>query len=90
VGLFATLSGKQHSPRSQWHTFYDDGEEPARLPEIISPAGCERFFGELGGVTAVEPQTFAELCARHELEMDPDSVPELPGALQSALPREPI
>jgi quercetin dioxygenase-like cupin family protein len=67
-------------PRNQWHTFWNAGEEPARILEIISPAGFERFFGELvdlGGVTETEPQTLAELCARYELEMDPGSVPGL-------------
>src|SRR5450755_410644 len=26
-------------PRNQWHTFWNAGEEPARILEIISPAG---------------------------------------------------
>jgi quercetin dioxygenase-like cupin family protein len=67
-------------PRNQWHTFWNAGDEPARLLEIISPAGFERFFAELvdlGGVTQADPQTLAELCARYALEMNPDSVPEL-------------
>ena len=67
-------------PRKQWHTFWNAGSEPARLLEIISPAGFERFFDELvdlGGVTQVEPQTLMGLCARYELEMDMDSVPGL-------------
>ena len=67
-------------PRNQWHTFWNAGDEPARILEIISPAGFERFFEELvdmGGVTQAEPQQLAELCARYELEMDPDSVPGL-------------
>jgi quercetin dioxygenase-like cupin family protein len=34
-------------PRNQWHTFWNAGDEPARILEIISPAGFERFFGEL-------------------------------------------
>ena len=41
-------------PRNQWHTFWNAGDEPARILEIISPAGFERFFGELvdlGGVS---------------------------------------
>src|SRR5947209_12486418 len=60
-------------PRGQWHTFWNAGEEPCRILEIISPAGFERFFSQLvdlGGVTQVEPQTIAELCARYGLEMD--------------------
>ena len=29
-------------PRGQWHTFWNAGDEPARILEIISPAGFER------------------------------------------------
>jgi mannose-6-phosphate isomerase-like protein (cupin superfamily) len=67
-------------PRDQWHTFWNAGDEPCRILEIISPAGFERFFEELvdrGGVANAEPQAMGELCARYELEMDPDSVPGL-------------
>jgi hypothetical protein len=52
-------------PRDQWHTFRNPGAEPAQVLEIISPAGFERFFGELvdfEGVTHVEPQVLADLC----------------------------
>jgi quercetin dioxygenase-like cupin family protein len=67
-------------PRNQWHTFWNAGDEPARLLEIISPAGFERFFDELvdlGGVVQSEPRVLGELCARYDLEMDPGSVPGL-------------
>jgi len=67
-------------PRDQWHTFWNAGEEPARILEIISPAGFERFFAELdalGGAVAADPETMGELCARYELEMEPDSIPGL-------------
>lgn len=46
-------------PRAEWHTFWYTGEEPCRILEIISPAGFERFLGELvdlGGVTNVGPE----------------------------------
>jgi quercetin dioxygenase-like cupin family protein len=80
-------------PRNQWHTFWNAGDEPARLLEIISPAGFERFFAELvdlGGVTQADPQTLADLCARYELEMNPDSVPELLQRFDLRFPGEPI
>jgi mannose-6-phosphate isomerase-like protein (cupin superfamily) len=80
-------------PRNQWHTFWNAGDEPARILEIISPAGFERFFGEvvdLGGVTQAEPQTLADLCARYELEMDPDSVPGLLERFELQFPGKPI
>src|SRR5919197_162716 len=62
-------------PRGQWHTFWHARDAPARIIEVISPAGFERFFDELvdlGGVTRAEPHTLADLCARYELEMNPD------------------
>ena len=31
-------------PRDQWHTFWNAGDEPASVLELISPAGLERFF----------------------------------------------
>jgi quercetin dioxygenase-like cupin family protein len=67
-------------PRGEWHTFWNAGDEPARILEVISPAGFERFFDELvdlGGAIAAAPETLAELCARYELEMQPDSIPGL-------------
>ena len=80
-------------PRNQWHTFWNAGDERARILEIISPAGFERFFSELvdlGGVTQAEPQTLADLCARYELDMDPDSVPGLVERFELRFPGEPI
>jgi hypothetical protein len=78
--------------RNQWHTFWNAGDQPARLLEIISPAGFEGFFDELvdlGGVTEAQPETLAELCARYELEMDP-SVPGLVQRFDLRFPGEPV
>jgi mannose-6-phosphate isomerase-like protein (cupin superfamily) len=80
-------------PRNQWHTFWNAGDEPARILEIISPAGFEQFFAELvdlGGVTRAEPQILADLCARYELEMAPESVPGLVERFGLRFPGEPI
>jgi mannose-6-phosphate isomerase-like protein (cupin superfamily) len=69
-----------HKPRDQWHTFWNAGDEPCRILEIISPAGFEHFFEELsdgGGALAMEPEALAELSDRYGLEMQPDSVPGL-------------
>ena len=65
-------------PRGQWHTFWNAGDEPCRILEIISPASFERFFAELvdlGGVAQADPETLGALCARYELEMDPRASP---------------
>ncbi len=67
-------------PRDEWHTFWNAGDTPARILEIIAPAGFERFFEELsdmGGAMQADPQALGELCQRYELEMDPDSIPGL-------------
>ena len=80
-------------PRNQWHTFWNAGEEPARLLEIISPAGFERYFEELvdlGGVAQAGPEKLGELCARYGLEMDPESIPGLVERFDLRFPGEPI
>jgi gentisate 1,2-dioxygenase len=67
-------------PRNQWHTFWNAGDEPCRILEIISPAGFERFFRELsdmGGVTQAEEEALAELNERYGLVMRPETVPDL-------------
>jgi mannose-6-phosphate isomerase-like protein (cupin superfamily) len=67
-------------PRNQWHTFWNAGDEPCRILEIIAPAGFERFFAELvdlGGAAVAPPAALADLCARYALEMDVESVPGL-------------
>ena len=80
-------------PRNQWHTFWNAGDQPARILEIISPAGFEEFFRELvdlGGVTNAEPQTLAGLCSRYGLEMDAESVPGLIARFGVRFPGEPV
>ena len=67
-------------PRNQWHTFWNAGDEPCRILEIISPAGFELFFAELvdmGGVTQADPEALARLNERYGLEMQPETVTEL-------------
>lgn len=69
-----------YKPRDQWHTFWNAGDEPCRILEIISPAGFERFFAELldwEGTPEDDPERFASTCERYGLEMDMDSIPEL-------------
>jgi len=69
-----------YKPRGQWHTFWNAGDEPARILEIISPAGFEKFFAELGPIAAggaPDPEVMGELCARYALDMQPETVGEL-------------
>ena len=67
-------------PRNQWHTFWNAGDEPARILEIIAPAGFEQYFAALvngGGVEGMAPEELGALAARYGLELDVDSVPGL-------------
>jgi mannose-6-phosphate isomerase-like protein (cupin superfamily) len=69
-----------YKPRDQWHTFWNAGDEPTRILEIISPAGFEKFFAELAPLTAggdPDSEAFGELSERYALDMQPESVPEL-------------
>src|SRR3954466_8992886 len=55
-----------HKPRNQWHTFWNAGDEPCRILEIIAPAGFEDFFREvdaLGGALQAPPEELAALSA---------------------------
>jgi hypothetical protein len=67
-------------PRDQWHTFWNAGDEPCRILEIIAPAGFEDFFRELsdlGGAIVADPDDLAALGARYGLSFDLESVPGL-------------
>ncbi|HET6870207.1 MAG TPA: cupin domain-containing protein [Solirubrobacteraceae bacterium] len=68
-------------PRGQWHTFWNAGDEPARILEIISPAGFEGYFERLVALFAGDgPPDLAALeavAADHGLEVDLSSIPRL-------------
>jgi mannose-6-phosphate isomerase-like protein (cupin superfamily) len=81
-----------YKPRGQWHTFWNPGDEPCRILEIISPAGFERFFDELlelGGAFKASAEDFADLSARYALDMQPETVPELLARFSLRMP-EPV
>jgi mannose-6-phosphate isomerase-like protein (cupin superfamily) len=64
-------------PRDQWHTFWNAGDEPCRILEVISPAGFEHFFRELGEATEdgnFDPEALSE---RYGIEFQMESVPGL-------------
>jgi len=63
-------------PRGQWHTFWNPGDEPCEIIEIISPAGFENYFREVAAAWG-DLAKFAEINRRFDLEMDFASVPRL-------------
>lgn len=67
-------------PRDVWHTFWNAGDAPARILEIISPAGFEQFFVELAACLQIDPDNIdvlQETAAKYGLHVDYDSVPRL-------------
>src|SRR3954471_8780701 len=78
--VYAEAGDLVHKPRNQWHTFWNAGDTPCRILEVIAPGGFEDFFDELvdaGGPGAADPAWMADLNARYGLDMDLASVPGL-------------
>ena len=63
-------------PREQWHTFWNAGDTPCEIIEVISPAGFEEFFREVAAAWG-DMARFAAINARYSLEMRFESVPTL-------------
>ena len=58
-------------PRDQWHTFWNAGDEPARILEIISPGGFEVAFRQMDALgDGLNPDTMAEIASRYGVEVD--------------------
>jgi mannose-6-phosphate isomerase-like protein (cupin superfamily) len=58
-------------PRGQWHTFWNPSDEPLRILEIITPAGLEDLFRELGTHgDEYDPESLPALAARWGCEVD--------------------
>jgi quercetin dioxygenase-like cupin family protein len=67
-------------PRGQWHSFWNAGDEPARILELISPPGFERYFAEIGELFSggpPDPEKIGAIAARYQLELQPESIPRL-------------
>ena len=82
--VFASAGDLVFKPRGQWHTFWNPADEPCRILEIISPAGFEHYFAELGDLIAFTGATSAgavlkgsDIPARYAIEFRPESIPEL-------------
>jgi mannose-6-phosphate isomerase-like protein (cupin superfamily) len=61
-------------PRDQWHAFWNAGDGPCRILEIISPGGFEHLFEE---VAEPREDTGPSLDVRYGIEFDLESVGRL-------------
>lgn len=67
-------------PRGELHTMWNAGPDQARMIEIITPAGFERFFAELADMVEAgppDPGALATVAASYGLYVDGTWVPEL-------------
>ena len=80
-------------PRGVPHAFWNPADQPARLLEIISPAGFEGYFAGLGEILAgqgpPDPGRLAELADRYGLDLDLASIPRLAAAHGLRVPGAP-
>jgi len=59
-------------PRGEVHAMWNAGKVPARMIEVISPAGFEHFFWHVGEAVAggpPDPDALAALAREHGLEL---------------------
>ena len=48
-------------PRNEMHAMWNAGDVPARMIEVISPAGLENFFKEVSELLSTGPPDMAEI-----------------------------
>lgn len=69
--VFASTGDLIVKPRGEWHTFWNAGDVPARILEIISPGGFEQAFREMHALgEALDPATMAAIAERYGVEVD--------------------
>jgi quercetin dioxygenase-like cupin family protein len=68
-------------PRDIPHTFWNAGSVPARLLEIISPAGFERYFDDLAEVLGAggppDVDRIIAVAQKYNMEMDFSTIMEI-------------
>jgi mannose-6-phosphate isomerase-like protein (cupin superfamily) len=78
--VYAEAGDLAFKPRDQWHTFWNAGDEPCRILEIISPGGFEHFFDELGVLLSrpdFSPEQLGPLGEKYGIEFQPERTAEI-------------
>jgi mannose-6-phosphate isomerase-like protein (cupin superfamily) len=69
--VFAEAGTLVFKPRNQWHTFWNAGDVPCRLLEILSPGGFEEAFREMAALgDSLTPEAMVEIAGRYGVEAD--------------------
>src|SRR6186713_933375 len=80
--IYGNVGDHIFKPRGQWHTFWNACDQPARILEIISPAGFEQYFEQMVDLLErsagpPDPGALDAIAAQHGLEVDRESIPRL-------------
>ena len=79
--IFAVPGDVIAKPLGIPHAFWNAGDEPARVLEIIAPGGFEDYFAKMGELLAAggppDPAARRALGQRFGLDLDIDSIPRL-------------
>ena len=60
-------------PRNVQHAMWNAGSIPARIIEVLTPGGTERWFEEIAALAEGDRAGFERACRRHGIEFFPDS-----------------
>ena len=90
--VYAEAGDFVFKPRNQWHTFWNAGDVPCRVLEIIAPGGFEHMFREMGELTSEPtPENLADFSERYGIQFDPEGtmrVAQRFGLIQNYVPDE--
>ncbi len=82
--VYAEVGDLVYKPRNQWHTFWNAGDTPCRILEIIAQPGFEHFFNELGeamaALNAPNPGVVlasSDLPERYAIEFQPERIADI-------------
>jgi mannose-6-phosphate isomerase-like protein (cupin superfamily) len=77
--VYAEAGDFAFKPRAQWHTFWNAGDEPCRILELIVPGGFEHYFDELATILAggFDPEAMTAAAQAYGLEARPETIPAL-------------
>jgi hypothetical protein len=79
--FLATTGDIIFKPRGVSHTFWNPGPRPARLLEIIAPAGFEGYFEEMDRVLGVagppDQEQIGRIAEHYSLTYQMEQIPDL-------------
>jgi mannose-6-phosphate isomerase-like protein (cupin superfamily) len=72
-------------PRGQWHTYWNAGDVPLVVLELISPAGLEKLFRSFAELDSEpEPELLVQMAAQYGCEIEFGETMELANRLGMA------